>query len=59
VFSEQALEFHCKGNLGSILQSWGFTIHHPAFTPEAMEDFLSLRYEYWDDDVDHEDILGV
>jgi len=59
VFSEQALEFHRKGSLDFILQSWGSRFITTPLRRRQLEDFLSLRYGYWDDDVDHEDIFGM
>jgi hypothetical protein len=59
VLTAKALEFSRRGNLHPVLQSWGFETHHPAFTPDIIEEFLSSRFGYWDDDIPHESIFGV
>ena len=56
-FSLAQLEFHRKSSLGAILHSWGLSINHPSCSIEVLEKFLSEKYRYWDDDVEHHQIF--
>jgi hypothetical protein len=58
-FTQERLDFYRRFNTAAILKTWGLEVHHPALSPEVIEEFLATRYGYWTDDVEHEDLFGV
>lgn len=57
-FSEENLRRHL--NMGTVmaLGSYGLQIHQGTPDFEAIKDFLGCRYNYWIDDIEHEDVLS-
>lgn len=58
-YNYDALCIHRRGNLQSVLHSWGFETHHPAFTPDVTEAFLANRFAYWEDDIEEPDVFPL
>jgi hypothetical protein len=58
-FTEERLDFYRRFNTAAILKTWGLELHHPALSPEVIEEFLATRYGYWTDDMEHENLFGV
>ncbi len=55
LFSKEKLKFHLFSSMGSTLKGMGFEIHQPTPDFNAISDFLSRRYNYWTDDIEHPD----
>ena len=55
LFSKEKLKFHLSSSMGSTLKGMGFEIHQPTPDFNAISDFLSRRYNYWTDDIEHPD----
>ena len=55
LFSKEKLKFHLFSSMGSTLESLGFEIHQPTPDFNAISDFLGRRYNYWADDIQHQD----
>lgn len=55
LFSKEKLKFHLFSSMASTLKGRGFEIHQPTPDFNAISDFLSRRYNYWTDDIEHPD----
>lgn len=55
LFSKENLKFHLNSSMLSTLKGMGFDIHQPTPDFNAISDFLSQRYNYWTDDIEHPD----
>lgn len=54
-FELDALEFHRTVGLPVFLKGVGLDVHQRTPDIPAIENFLAVRYRYWDDDVPHDD----
>lgn len=55
LFSKEKLKFHLFSSMASTLKGMGLEIHQPTPDFNAISDFLSQRYNYWTDDIEHPD----
>jgi len=54
--SEGNLRFHLSHSMMATLQTWDLRVNTRRFDASAIEAFLSRRYAYWRDDVEHDDL---
>jgi len=58
-YDEEKLRQHVRMYMGAFTKTFGLEIHQ--LTPDlpAIEDFLARRYNFWSDDVDHDDLFKL
>ena len=58
-FTKENLRQQMPVYMGAVIKSWELELHQ--LTPDfpAIEDFLSKRYNFWTDDVEHDDPFAV
>lgn len=54
-FTEEALRLHQKMNMIASLKVWGLECHKSTPDFEVIAHFLRCRYNYWTDDIEHDD----
>jgi hypothetical protein len=57
-FSKDEIEKNLYMTMGSTLKMIGLSLNSSVLQIEAMKKFLGKRYNYWDDDVEHDDYLS-
>ena len=63
IYSEECLRKHMKFYLITVIKTFGITndleLHQQTPDLPGIEDFLTNRYNFWSDDIEHEDYFQV
>lgn len=57
IFNRKNMKMNLETSMMATLKHWGHRIHQVTPNFNAIFEFLSVRYHYWDDDVEHEKIF--
>ncbi|MBS2039866.1 hypothetical protein JST97_33080 [bacterium] len=57
-YSEEQLRFNLSAFANSVLETSGLELHQETPDTSAVLDFLGKRYNFWTDDVEHQDPFG-
>lgn len=57
--NEENMKSSLKISMLSTLQGYGFSLEGRKINPEEISKFLTEKFNYWEDDVDHEPIFDI
>ena len=57
--NEANMKMYLQVSMLGTLKGFGFSLEGKALKPEEIADFLAEKFNYWEDDIDHEPIFDI
>ncbi len=57
--SEANMKMYLQVSMLGTLKGYGFSLERKVVKPEEIADFLAEKFNYWEDDVDHDPIFDI
>lgn len=59
IINEENMKVNLQISMLATLKGFGFSLEQKMVKPEEISDFLADKFNYWEDDVDHDPIFDV
>ena len=59
IINEENMKFNLQVSMLATLKGFGFSLEQKMVKPEEISDFLAEKFNYWEDDVEHDPIFDV
>ena len=56
-YSEEAMRKYLPFYTAACLETYGLELHQQTLNVPGIQDFLAVRFHFWEDDVEHEDFF--